>query len=225
MPGVCNWRFLNSFIFSLCLSFVVNRLGPASHESGGVTLFLGVVYAPLSPRPPVTAIIDSFSLSPPFLLSPHISTLCSFLHFGPLPPFPSTYFFFSFPQSLPPAHLLFLPTPHFLVPLSQLQPSFIFFHCSLARTITASPSLPPSLRLLGISLLAQFTQPTHFMGLIPFFSLCVYRFGGMYWFASLCFSHHFASSLSLLAPPRSLITFSLFSLFIHPLDSLFPPPI
>jgi len=34
------------------------------------------------------------SLSPPFLLSSHVSTLCSFLHFGPLPPFCLPTFFF-----------------------------------------------------------------------------------------------------------------------------------
>lgn len=129
-------------------------------------------------------------LSPPFLVSSHVSTLCSFLHFGPMP-------LLCLPTFLPLAlliflHCTFLPHPSAPAPL-------LFYVLSLlswSHTITASPSLFP--RLLGISLLALFTQPTHFMGLIPFLTVCLQVWGQVLICLSL-FLPSLASSLSLAA--------------------------
>lgn len=91
-----------------------------------------------------------------------------------MPPFLFSYFFVSL--SLQPFFFFSL---HIFPPvlLSQLQSSFIPFFYSLGLPLMLFLPLPPSLRLLGISLLAQFTQPTHFMGLIPFLTVCLQVWG------------------------------------------------
>lgn len=87
------------------------------------------------------------------------------------------------------------PPPLFLVLLSQLQSSFISFPCFPGLLLTSLLPLPPSLCLLGVSLLAQFTQPTHFMGLIPFLTVCLQVWGQVLICLSLFFPS-LASSLT-----------------------------
>lgn len=93
---------------------------------------------------------------------------------------------------------VFLASRHFYInlftgPLSSFAPSlqsqlssfFICPHRSLGVLSHHYCLCLPSFSLLGISVFAQFSYPTHFMNLIPF--LTVSRFGGRYWFASCLF--------------------------------------
>lgn len=93
----------------------------------------------------------TFFLSP--LLTP-ILRFCSVLHFAPVPLHLSLYSF-----SPPPSPLLSSCTA-LLVSLSRC--------CSLSL---------PSYSLLRISLLVQFSPPTHFMSLIPFLTVCLQVWG------------------------------------------------
>lgn len=102
---------------------------------------------------------------------------------------------------------------------------FIFYLLPLlsgspCHTITLSL---PYHSLLGISLLPQFTQPAHFMSLIPFLTVCLQVWGQVSIY-SLCFSHHLFPFLltALSLAPCSLVMAHhnlSFSLFIHPLGS------
>lgn len=129
--------------------------------------------------------------SPPFLLSSHVSALCSFLHFGPLPPFclPTSSTSPSSPSSL--SHRTFLPCPS--VPAPVLFYPLPLLSWSPPRTVTASPSLCSSFRYISLGAI----QPANtFYGLNPF-SHCVFTGLGQVLICLSLFLPSLASSLSL----------------------------
>lgn len=151
------------------------------------------------------------------LLSSHVSTLSSFLHSGPLPPFclrtPSN------PSLLSPCTSLrwpSVPAPVLFYPLPQLS-------WSPSHTITASPSLPLSFKHISLGAIHPANK---FYGLNPF-SHCVFTGLGAGIDLAL-FVSPITRFLSHLLSPCSLTDGSSHSLFFFfhllALHSLFPPP-
>lgn len=170
--------------------------------------------------PSIIALADSFP-DPLFfpLTSPHsplsytlVPCLLSVWVLPPLTP--------SNPSLLSPCTSLrwpSVPAPVLFYPLPQLS-------WSPSHTITASPSFC----LLSISLLVQFTQPTNFMGLIPFLTVCLQVWGQVLIWLFVSPITRFLSHLLLLCflLVASLMAHHIhcFSFFIYLLYTLFPPP-